>query len=485
MQLNTFLDQGQNIFALESPLTERDSILAELSKRDHPVYYWNPAHTHLQIFKDGTLSDHKEIPQGEVETTLFCDDGVETPGIFLLEGVFTTLAPFFWVNKAHAFRNARSEQYLILSDPAVELEEEIKGLIPTACNTVPSSEEMTDWLQLHLGRTPDRRLVMACAGLFFGDLGHVLKGLLTQNPDDESLVSSINAYKVSQLSSRGLESMGDPDVKVGGLDLLEKYIDDRVKLFTPEARAYNIRQPRGIILWGLPGTGKSLTTKHAATRMGIPLLATEWGQILDEDTAKAAANLRYVLQVAEACSPCIMAWDDFEKMPLGAMAGILLTWMQERTKPVYLIASINRLSKLPPELIRPGRFDTIFFVEPPHEGARKEIFSIHLEKHQVDTSSYTTMDWHKLISAYGRCTAAEIANAVKTAAEDVFCAKKPTVVTPEDLLFQRTLFEPSLIREEEALLGELKMAKNTRSACSPDNSEWKLQPSPMFKAMLG
>ncbi len=160
--------------------------------------------------------------------------------------------------------------------------------------------------------------------------------------------------------------------------------------------------------------------------------------------------------------------------------------MQERTAPVFVIATVNRLGMLPAELNR--RFDDIFFVDLPHAGARKAIFDIHLTKYapQFDPASehsspFTLQQWHLLLREYNLCSAAEIANAVRKSAEEAFYLGRPQDIRFDDLIEQRRLFTPAMIREEEQILAIRKRATYARPASSPDKSTWKVPPSEMFE----
>ncbi len=185
------------------------------------------------------------------------------------------------------------------------------------------------------------------------------------------------------ISANGLRS-------IGGLDLLKAFVRRRQLAFTDEARAYGIPYPKGLLVIGPSGTGKSLGAKAISTEMQLPLLRLEMGKVYGGLVGQSEANIHRVLKAAEAMSPCVLWIDEIEKgMATGSGAtdsgvgqrvlGMVLTWMQEKTSPVYVYATANR-PNLPPELMRKGRFDEMFYVDLPSLPARGEIFSIHLEK---------------------------------------------------------------------------------------------------------
>jgi hypothetical protein len=190
---------------------------------------------------------------------------------------------------------------------------------------------------------------------------------------------------------------------VGGLSGLKTWIRKRKRGFTDEAKAYGgLAPPKGVLLVGPPGTGKSLSAKTASSELGIPLLKLDMGKILGHLVGKSEENMRLAIQIAEALSPCILWMDEIEKALAGSRAGasdtgvgsrllaFLLTWMQEKTSSVFVYATCNEVTALDSALIRKGRFDEIFSVDLPNVEERKEIFRIHMNKvgrkHLIDSN---------------------------------------------------------------------------------------------------
>ena len=179
---------------------------------------------------------------------------------------------------------------------------------------------------------------------------------------------------------------GESDV--GGLDLLKNWLRSREKAFSEEARAMNLPFPRGIALIGIPGTGKSLSARMTANLLKLPLLRLDMGSIFGSLLGESEAHMRMATQLAERVSPSILWIDEIEKAFAGAgggnsghgaatrVFGTFLTWMQERTAAVFVVATANDISMLPPELM--GRFDRTFFLDMPNETERREIFGVHL-----------------------------------------------------------------------------------------------------------
>ena len=179
---------------------------------------------------------------------------------------------------------------------------------------------------------------------------------------------------------------------VGGLGGLKKWLATRKDTFGSEkARKYGLPEPKGVLVLGIPGTGKSLTTKTGARDWGLPLLRLDAGKLFGSLVGQSESQTRQAIDAAEACSPCILWIDEIEKgfSSRGGLDGgtsqrvfgTLLTWLQEKTKPVFVFATANKVSDLPPELLRKGRFDEIFFVDLPTQEERVEIAKIHLLRH--------------------------------------------------------------------------------------------------------
>lgn len=182
---------------------------------------------------------------------------------------------------------------------------------------------------------------------------------------------------------------------IGGLDNLKKWLLKRNNSWSEQAKRYCIPAPKGVLVTGVPGCGKSLTAKAMSTIWQLPLLKLDFGKVFSGLVGSSEENMRRALATAEAVAPSILWIDEIEKglSGLGSngdsgvssrIFGQFLTWMQEKEAPVFVIATANNISGLPPELLRKGRFDEIFFVDLPTLGERKEIFKLHLERRLKD-----------------------------------------------------------------------------------------------------
>ncbi len=205
---------------------------------------------------------------------------------------------------------------------------------------------------------------------------------------------------------------------VGGLEVLKQWLRLRESAFSEGAREYGLPEPKGIALIGIPGTGKSLTAKMVAGLWRLPLVRLDLGALYGRFVGESEENSRRALRLAETIAPCVLWIDELEKgistgdhdsgTSLRVLA-TLLSWMQEKTKPVFVVATANDISKLPPELLRRGRFDEVFFLDLPTKGERAEIFAVHLAKRKRKPSSF---DLEKLAAASSGHVGAEIEQAI-------------------------------------------------------------------------
>jgi SpoVK/Ycf46/Vps4 family AAA+-type ATPase len=212
---------------------------------------------------------------------------------------------------------------------------------------------------------------------------------------------------------------------VGGLSNLKDWLVKRGRGFDKGAKDFGLTYPRGILLLGIPGTGKSLTAKAIGNEWHFPLLRLDMGKIFGGIVGESEKNIREALNIAEAIAPSILWIDEIEKGMSGISSsgntdggttarvlGTFLTWMQEKTKPVFVVATANDISQLPPELLRKGRVDEIFFVDLPTEKEREEIIKIHLTKKNRKPEKFKIQELAKQSKGF---SGAELEEVVKEA----------------------------------------------------------------------
>jgi len=248
-------------------------------------------------------------------------------------------------------------------------------------------------------------------------------------------VNSVLAAKRKRLQSDGVLEYVEAPVdleEIGGLSKLKRWLQQREASLTDDARAFGLEAPRGILLLGVQGAGKSLAAKAIATAWQRPLLRLDPGALYDRFVGESEKKLRDALKQAEMMSPIVLWIDEIEKGFASAasqsidgglsqrMFGTLLTWMQEHERPVFLVATANDIDALPPELLRKGRFDEIFFVDLPGAEVRRQIFEIHLRKRRRDPAGF---DLAALAAAAEGFSGAEIEQAVIAALHEAFASK--------------------------------------------------------------
>ncbi len=191
---------------------------------------------------------------------------------------------------------------------------------------------------------------------------------------------------------------------IGGLDVLKDWLLKRRNAFTQRAVDYGLPPAKGLLIIGIAGTGKSLSAKVSARVFGVPLLKLDAGRLYGGLVGQSEANLRAVLQTAEAIAPCCLWLDELEKGLAGSKSsgstdggtsarvlGSLLSWMQEKTAQVFVVATANDVTQLPPELLRAGRWDQMFFVDLPNQGEREAIWTIQIRKHRRNPADFDTV----------------------------------------------------------------------------------------------
>ena len=268
---------------------------------------------------------------------------------------------------------------------------------------------------------------------------------------------------------------------VGGLDELKAWLKNRGRAFTSQAKAFGLEPPRGALLLGVPGCGKSLTAKAVAGLWRFPLLRFDLGRVFGGVVGESEANMRKALQVAQAISPCILWIDEIEKGMAGSQGsgsldsgvtarvmGTFLTWMQEKEEPVFVLATSNNIDQLPPEMLRKGRFDEIFFVDLPGLSTRREILDIHLKKKGRHDEA-ETFDLNSLAEASVGYSGAELEEAVKDSLFRAFDAGRE--VHESDILQALEATYPLSKTMRENIEGMRKWAKYRARLASSEEKE--------------
>lgn len=283
------------------------------------------------------------------------------------------------------------------------------------------------------------QIVHALLGLTLTEGENVLAKTLVQHRGfGQKSLEIINSEKKQIIRKSGLLQYYDAEEKlesVGGLDALKSWLMKRSVVFSDQARSFGLPAPKGVLLLGVQGCGKSLMAKTISNIWQLPLLRFDVGQVFGSLVGSSEENIRRAIKVAESVSPVVFWVDEIDKAFRGSRGSgastdggtsarvfsTFLTWLSEKKEPVFVVATANDISLLPPELLRKGRFDEIFFVDLPSFTERKEIFRVHLSKRKMDPKEF---DLEALAHASAGYSGAEIEEAIISAMFDAFYEKE-------------------------------------------------------------
>lgn len=289
-------------------------------------------------------------------------------------------------------------------------------------------------VKIDLDEAGRERLLQAALGLTLGEAENVFAKIIVK---DERLsgedVYEVFAEKQQIIRKSGLLDYFATDESfsnVGGLSVLKDWLDKRAIAFTSQAREFGLPAPKGILMLGVQGCGKSLSAKAVSTLWQLPLLRFDMGRMFNSLVGSSEENVRRAIAVAESVAPAILWVDEIDKAFAGSQGsgstdggttarvfGTFLTWLSDKTAPVFVVATANDISQLPPELMRKGRLDEIFFVDLPSEEERESIFQIHLAKRKRDPQNF---DLKTLAACSKEYSGAEIEESIISALYDAF-----------------------------------------------------------------
>jgi SpoVK/Ycf46/Vps4 family AAA+-type ATPase len=296
-------------------------------------------------------------------------------------------------------------------------------------------------------------LTRACQGLSLERIRRVLSKIIAtyKTIDENSIKLLLNEKKqiISQTEILEYWSVDETISKIGGVDTLKNWLKKRETSFGIQASNYGLPTPRGLLLVGIQGTGKSLTAKAIANEWQLPLLKLDVGKLFGGIVGESESRLRQMIEVAEAISPCILWIDEIDKAfsnnsstgDSGTSNRVLATfisWLSEKTKPVFVVATANNVDLLPLELIRKGRFDEIFFLDLPQKQEREQIFKIHIQEFRPN--HWESFDYSKLAQLSGAFSGAEIRQSIIEAMYHAFYEKRE--FTTEDICLALTELIP-------------------------------------------
>lgn len=431
------------LVTFEEERAERTIATLAQQSPQQKMYTWTMTHGMIEYGHErGSGQQNNTVsPQAAINWAMKQKD----PGLF----VFKDLHPF--KDSPEVTRSLRdaiesfrgTHKTIILMSPVQQVPVELEKEVVVLDFSLPSMSELNQVLTAELNKSGNagittegrEKLLKAALGLTRDEAekvfrkSRVMAGKLT-----EGEVDIVLSEKKQLIRRNGILDYIEEDEtldSVGGLEELKHWLRQRSNAFTERAREYGLPQPKGMLILGVPGCGKSLIAKTTARLWGLPLLRLDMGRVYDGSmVGRSEANLRGALKTAESISPAVLFIDEIDKAFAGSAGsadsdggtssrifGSFLTWMQEKTSPVFVIATANRVERLPSEFLRKGRFDEIFFVDLPNEEERKEIFKIHLGKRRSDTERF---DYDQLSKVCEGFSGAEIEQGLVSAMYEAF-----------------------------------------------------------------
>jgi ATP-dependent 26S proteasome regulatory subunit len=348
------------------------------------------------------------------------------------------------------------ESNIILLSAVVKIPKELENFITILDMGYPSEEEIEKLIQefcSEQGTKAEESLIHEMAVTFKGLTESEVIGILSLAMSDDGKLGKNDMSLVFEQKQQKIRKSGIMDMiplkekmeDIGGLENLKTWLGRKATVMKDlrKAEEFGVSAPKGVLIAGLPGCGKSLTAKAAASLFQIPLLRMDMGRLMGKYVGESEENLRKALALAEAISPCVLWVDELEKAFAGIggsgggaevttrLFGNFLTWLQEKDAPVFVVATANNVSKLPPEFLRKGRFDEIYYVGLPKEKERKQIFNIHIKKRRP--KELHSIDLDRLAQATEGYCGADIESVVADAVEEAFVKGRDSVKT-EDFL---------------------------------------------------
>ncbi|MEE3716510.1 AAA family ATPase [Tumidithrix elongata RA019] len=428
----------------EEERAERAIALVAQVKPARRIFTWTITNGIVEYGQAGGGSQHNtESPEAALKWIIRSDQ--KEPAIY----VFKDLHPLF--DNPVIVRCLRdvianfkgTQKSIILMSPVQVIPIELEKEVIVLDFPLPKIEELEDVLAQQIGASrikklaPEtkEKLLRATLGLTHDEAEKVYrKAQVTTGRLTEEEVGIVLSEKQQLIRRNGILEYIEEDEgisAVGGLEELKHWLRQRSNAFSQRAREYGLPQPKGMLILGVPGCGKSLIAKTTARLWSLPLVRLDMGRVYDGSTVgRSEANLRSALKVAESISPMILFIDELDKAFAGSAGsadsdggtssrifGTFLTWMQEKKSPVFVMATANRVDRLPGEFLRKGRFDELFFVDLPNFEERKQIFEIHLSKRRSDI---TRFDFGQLSNVSDGFSGAEIEQGIVAAMYEAF-----------------------------------------------------------------
>ena len=489
------ISSGRNVVSLQCQLPERLKIISSIAEESgFKCYLWNLGQGRFLPIGSHPALEYQAISPLDAITQLTTHEG---DGCFILEDLHSFLHDTasdinslvaaaqmrsLLINLAFTWADSRKVAVL-LGTQETELPPILGSIIPEFWNPLPYYEEnvaLLSELLPNMELSADiPQLALSAGGL---STEEIRSGLRLVKAQGKPLIQGLLDFKVQRLKAFNLSFTPRPNVgNFGGMDRIRTGIEGIKKDFSHQARQHGISLPKGWLLVGPPGTGKTFVSKFCASILEFPMIGVDTGAI----ASGGASYLRRLIDRIEASAPAVVYFDELDKLFPDAgqpadvqqrqVLGLLLTWLQDKISPTFVIATLNRLDSLPPELTRLGRFDEIFYVGFPQNGERKDILHLHLarfdERYRNGESPMSSKEWRVIINQTVNLTGAELSTMVEKAARTLFHQGKDIQINLEELVVIRQQITPLFMRDTDRILRIENIAKGVATPCSsPDDS---------------
>ena len=444
------------LYVITSEEMRAQNILEEIATRQQKkVYEWTyssgivPAGASIQSLKG--RSPATKDPLAALDLVI---DQVE-PAIFLFKDFhpFLTRSNYAVIRRLKdiAVHLKNSRKTIVLISPVMEIPAELDKEITVINFPPPGKDDLAELLdkavqdlresqqvEIDLDGEGRERLLQAALGLTLGEAENVFAKIVVKNQRlSADHVNEVFAEKQQIIRKSGLleyYAAEEDFASVGGLSMLKDWVTKRAVAFTAEAHAFGLPAPKGVLLLGVQGCGKSLCAKAVSRLWQLPLLRFDMGRMFGSLIGSSEENVRRAIAVAESIAPAVLWVDEIDKAFSGSQSsgatdggttarvfGTFITWLSEKRAAVFVVATANDVSQLPPELLRKGRLDEIFYVDLPLDEERAEIFRIHLAKRKRSPEEF---DITALVGASQDFSGAEIEEAIISALYDAFYARQ-------------------------------------------------------------
>lgn len=473
---------------------------ANLMRTTRPVYTWSATRGFLG--PDGSVESGTTEPIQAVDWML----RKEGAGVFVMLDLHAHLGddrrpPDPSLIRAlrdvsAAFQVGATARVLVLVSPMLRIPSELEKDITLLDFPLPDEREIrgvlegiiltntsNDRIRIDVDEIGRERLSKAALGLTLNEATNAFARAMV----DDGVLSNDDVHVIMEEKKQAVRKAGllefvdvNLDLEdVGGLQNLKRWLTKRNNSWLAEAAEYGLPAPKGVLMTGVPGCGKSLTAKAIAAAWELPLLRLDIGKVFAGLVGSSEQNMRAAIRTAEAAAPCILWLDEVEKGFSGVSGdgdsgtssrvfGSFLTWMQEKTAPVFVFATANKVDRLPPEFLRKGRFDEIFFVDLPTRQERRDIWSLHLAKRLhgskaagIGLSEVLLDNLAEVSEGYA---GAEIEQAVVAALFDAFSDRR--ALTEDDLLRAVHNMVPLSITQAEEITAVRAWATNRAVAAT-------------------